>query len=137
MFKVWQDAFNLERLIENRKEKAQLRSISMNTRTELALVCRRLENELLQAGFAFGDLQFDETEQTLYIVVDLEADWQVSRKPPAGFAGGAAIDARILWDLLRDLVKLGVTNPAIQLQPRNSYRRVASQTWRDDDAHPA
>src|SRR5580698_2449478 len=108
----------------------------MITRTELAFVCRRLENELLEVGFAFGDLQFDETEQTLCVVVDQEADWQVSRKPPAGFAGGAAIDARILWDFLRDLVKLGVTNPAIQLRPRNNYRRVASQTRRDDDARP-
>lgn len=82
----------------------------MITESELAIVCRRLEDELQEAGCAFGDVQFDESEQTLCIVVDQEADWQLSRSPRADCTGGATIDARILWDLLRDLIKLGVTN---------------------------
>jgi hypothetical protein len=42
----------------------------MITRSELALVCRRLETELQWAGLVFDDVQFDEFEQTLCIVVD-------------------------------------------------------------------
>jgi hypothetical protein len=109
----------------------------MITRSELAIVCRRLENELQEAGFAFGEVQFDESEQTLCIVVDQEPNWRHSRSPLADCAGGATIDARTLWDLLRDLIKLGVTNPAIQLRPGNQDRRTTCQIRGDDDSRPA
>jgi len=109
----------------------------MITRSELAIVCRRLENKLQEAGFAFGEVQFEEAEQTLCIVVDQEPNWQLSRSPRADCAGGATIDARILWDLLRDLIKLGVKNPAIQLRPGNQNRRRTRQVRGDDDSRLA
>jgi hypothetical protein len=38
--------------------------------SEFTVVCHRLESELQKAGLVFGDAQFDESEQTLRIVVD-------------------------------------------------------------------
>jgi hypothetical protein len=38
--------------------------------SEFTVVCHRLESELQKAGLVFGDAQFDESEQTLHIVVD-------------------------------------------------------------------
>jgi hypothetical protein len=57
-----------------------------------------------EAGFAFGDVQFDESEQTLCIFGAQEPKWQLARSPRADCAGVATIDARMLWDLLRDLL---------------------------------
>ena len=87
----------------------------MITRSELAIVCRALESELQKAGFAFGDIQFDEAAAALSIIL-------IKRPPPgaatlvqADFAAKDTIDLRLLWDVLRNLNHLGVANPAIQL----------------------
>jgi hypothetical protein len=53
----------------------------MITRSELAIVCRRLESELQEAGLVFGNVEFDESGQTLCIVLQGEPNWQVSRLP--------------------------------------------------------
>jgi hypothetical protein len=88
----------------------------MIARSELAVVCRPLEDELQKAGFAFGDVQFDEAVATLRIIL-------IKRPPPgaatlvqADFVAKDTIDVRLLWDVLRDLNHLGVANPAIQLR---------------------
>ena len=88
----------------------------MITRYDLAIICRRLNSELHEAGFVFSDIQFDESEQTLRIVLEDEPNRRLSNLPRAGSASGASIDARVFWDLLRDLIKLGLTHPAVQLR---------------------
>ncbi len=96
----------------------------MITRSELDLVCRPLKSELQRAGLVFDDVQFDEFEQTLRIVVDDGPQRRLPRSPQTDSGDGAIIDARVLWDLIRDLIRLGM-NPAIQLRRR---RQGQSQT---------
>jgi hypothetical protein len=87
----------------------------MITRSELAIVCRRLESELGEAGFVLSDLQFDEFKQTLCIVVDDGPKRRLFSSPRAESGDGATINALVLWDLLRALIKLGM-NPAIRMR---------------------
>jgi hypothetical protein len=87
--------------------------------SEFTVVCHRLERELQKAGLVFGDAQFDESEQTLHIVVD-DGQRRLSRSAQTDSADGPTIDARVLWDLLRDLSRLGM-NPAIQLRHRRQH----------------
>ncbi|MGA7762391.1 MAG: hypothetical protein WCA59_11630 [Candidatus Binataceae bacterium] len=84
--------------------------------SEFTVVCHRLESELQKAGLVFGDAQFDESAQTLCIVVD-DGLRRLSSSPRTDSEDGATIDARVLWDLLRDLITLGM-NPAIQMRHR-------------------
>jgi hypothetical protein len=91
----------------------------MITRSEVTILCRRLEGELQNAGFIFDDLQFDEDKEILCIVVDDGPKRRLSRSPWIDSGEGATIDARILWDLLRDFMRLG-RNPAIQLRYKRS-----------------
>jgi hypothetical protein len=88
----------------------------MITRSELAIVCRRLESELQEVGLVFGDVEFDESGQTLCIVLRGEPNLQLSRLPKENRLIGTTIDAGVLWDLLQDLMRLGLTNPAIHLR---------------------
>jgi hypothetical protein len=89
----------------------------MITRSELAIVCRRLESELEEARFVLSEIQFEEVEQTLCIVVDDGPKWRLFGSPPTDSGDGATINAIVLWDLLRDLIKLGM-NPAIRIRHR-------------------
>jgi hypothetical protein len=91
----------------------------MVTGSELASLCGQLEHELQEAGFAIGNVQFDDTEQILCIVVGRDPNY---RSPRTDCPAGATIDAHILWDLLRDLTELGMMNPAIQLLAGNRDR---------------
>ena len=109
----------------------------MITRYDLAIICRRLNSELHEAGFVFSDIQFDESEQTLRIVLEDEPNRRLSHLPRAGSASGASIDARVLWDLLRDLIKLGVTNPAVQLRYRRQDRRPTREIHGCDNSRSA
>jgi len=84
--------------------------------SEFTVVCRRLESELQKAGLVFGDVQLDESEQALRIVVEA-GKRQLSKSPRTDSGDGPTIDARVLWDLLRELSRLGM-NPAIQLRHR-------------------
>ena len=84
--------------------------------SEFTVVCRRLESELQKAGLVFGDVEFDESEQALRIVVEA-GKRQLSKSPQTDSGDGPTIDARVLWDLLRELSRLGM-NPAIQLRHR-------------------
>jgi hypothetical protein len=93
----------------------------MITATQLALVCGPLQNRLEDLGFAFGEVEFDEVAETLRIAVSRNQDLQLSPSP-ASRQSAATIDARLLWDLLRDLVSLGVMTPAIQLVERTCHR---------------
>ena len=56
--------------------------------------------------------------QTLRITLDKPSGRQCASSAQAARANEKTIDARLLWEVLRDLNKLGVANPAIQLQPR-------------------
>ena len=76
---------------------------------------------------------FYESEQTLWIVMDQKPNSQLCRLPRTACSGEATIDARILWDLLRDLIKLRVKNPAIQFRPENQDRRPARKIRGGDD----
>ena len=87
----------------------------MITRSELALLCRRLESELEEAGFVLRDFQFEEVEQSLCIVVEDGPKRRLSSSPQTSSGDGTTIDARVLWDLLRDLIKRGM-NPAIRMR---------------------
>jgi hypothetical protein len=89
----------------------------MITRSELAIICRRLECELQEAGFVFDDVQFDELKQMLCVVVDDGPKQRLYHSPQADSRDGTTIDARVLWDLMRDLIRLGM-NPAIQVRHR-------------------
>jgi hypothetical protein len=84
--------------------------------SEFTVVCHRLESELQKAGLVFGDAQFDESEQALRIVVE-DGQRQLSRSAQTDSGDGPTIDARVLWDLLRELSRLGM-NPAIQMRHR-------------------
>ncbi|HTT76512.1 MAG TPA: hypothetical protein VMF50_11125 [Candidatus Binataceae bacterium] len=88
----------------------------MITRSALAIVCRRLEGELQKAGFAFGDIQFDEAAAALRITLVKRPSAGAGALVQANFAAKDTIDLRLLWDVLRDLNHLGVANPAIQLR---------------------
>jgi hypothetical protein len=91
----------------------------MPSRTQLVVVCKPLERSLREAGFVFFDIQFDEAAQILRIIVN-----KLNKRPSqesaslvqADSATRETIDARLLWDVLRDLNNLGVTNPAIQFR---------------------
>jgi hypothetical protein len=83
---------------------------------QLIMIRRRVERSLERAGFVCREVQFDEDAQTLRIALDKPKDWPSASS--AGCASEKTIDARLLWEVLRDLNKLGVANPAIQLQPR-------------------
>ena len=106
----------------------------MITRSELAIVCRRLESQLQKAGLVFGDVQFDEFEQTLCIVVADGPKRRLSCSPQPDSGDGATIDARVLWDLMRDLTKLGVMSPAIQLRHRRQDRGQTHEARGGDDS---
>jgi hypothetical protein len=109
----------------------------MITRSELAIVCRRLEGELQEAGYVFGEIQFYESEQTLGIVVDQEPNSQLCRLPRTAGVAEATVDARILWDVLRGLIKLGVKNPAIQFRRGNQDGRPTRKIRGGDDSRLA
>jgi len=87
----------------------------MITRSQLTVICRRLEDQLQQAGFVFDDVQFDEFAQTLSIVVDDRPRRRLSSSSRTDCREEATIDARVLWELLRNLVRHGM-NPVIQFQ---------------------
>jgi hypothetical protein len=91
---------------------------SMIGRAQLMMICRRVERSLQRIGFVLHDVQFDEMAQTLRITLDKPTGWQSASSAQAARANEKTIDARLLWEVLRDLNKLGVANPAIQLQPR-------------------
>jgi hypothetical protein len=91
---------------------------SMIGRAQLIMICRRVERSLQRSGFVLHDVQFDEMAQTLRITLGKPSDWQSASSAKAARANEKTIDARLLWEVLRDLNKLGVANPAIQLQPR-------------------
>jgi hypothetical protein len=105
----------------------------MITRSELAIVCRKLESELQKAGLALGDVQFDDSDQILCIVVDDGPNCRLSRSPRTDDGSGATIDARVLWDLLRDLIRLGM-NPAVQLRHRRQDPGQTHEVRVSDDS---
>jgi hypothetical protein len=88
----------------------------MLNRTQLVAICKRLERSLREAGFVFFDIQFDEAVQTLRIVLKKSAGRGSASLIRADPTTSRTIDARLLWDVLRDLNKLGVRDPAIQLR---------------------
>jgi hypothetical protein len=88
----------------------------MITRTQLATICRTLEAKLGESGFVFLDVQFDEAAETLCIVLDNKPQ---RRLPCSIEQNPSTIDARLIWNVLRDLFKLGVMNPAVQLRKLN------------------
>jgi len=88
----------------------------MIARSELAVVCRPLEDELQKAGFAFGDIQFDEAAAALRITLIKRPSAGTGALVQAEAAATDTIDVSLLWDVLRDLNHLGVANPAIQLR---------------------
>jgi hypothetical protein len=92
---------------------------TMISRSEVTILCRRLESELQKADFVFDDVQFNEFEETLCIVVDDGPKRRLSPFPRIDSGDGATIDARILWDLLRNFMLIG-TNPTLQLRHKRS-----------------
>lgn len=91
----------------------------MITRTQLATICKTLETKLQELGFVFVDIQFDTAAETLCIVLDNEAHRRLPCLSHRNYENEASIDARLLWNVLRDLIKLGVMNPAVQLRKGN------------------
>jgi hypothetical protein len=87
----------------------------MITRFQISTICQTLEAKLQELGFVFVDVQFDEASNLLSIVLD-EQRHQLPHLMQQSSVDGATIDARLLWNVLRDLVKLGVMSPAIQLR---------------------
>jgi hypothetical protein len=91
----------------------------MLKQTQLVVICKPLEWSLRAAGFVFSDIHFDEAAQALRIIVN-----KLNKRPShesasmvqADSAARETIDARLLWDVLRDLNNLGVVNPAIQFR---------------------
>jgi hypothetical protein len=88
----------------------------MITRSALAMVCRRLEDELQKAGFGFGGIQFDGAVATLRIILIKRPIPGAATLVQADFVANDTIDIRLLWDVLRDLNHLGIASPAIQLR---------------------
>jgi hypothetical protein len=105
----------------------------MITRSELAIVYRRLESELEEADFVLSDVQFDEFEQTLCIVVDDGPKRQLFSSPRTDSRDGATIKALVLWDLLRDLIKLGM-NPAIRMRRNREDQGQTHESRGSDDS---
>jgi len=68
-------------------------------------------------GSFFCEVRFDEVAQTLRITLDKPKGWRSTSSTQPDRANEKTIDARLLWEVLRDLNKLGVANPAIQLRP--------------------
>jgi hypothetical protein len=91
-------------------------------RPQLTMICTRLERSLRPAGFVFRDVQFDEIAETLQITLDKGKRWHSVSSAQAGCLTGKTIDARLLWDVLRDLNRLGVVSPVVQLLPRERNR---------------
>jgi hypothetical protein len=91
----------------------------MVTRTQLTTACETLEAKLQELGFVFRDIQFDAAAETLSIILDNDSQRRLPPLTGQNPANGATIDARVLWNVLRDLIKLGVMNPAIQLRKQN------------------
>jgi hypothetical protein len=105
----------------------------MIARTELAIICRRLTTELREVGFIFDDFQFDESGQTLCIILDKAPEKQIY---PSS-CSEAAIDARLLWDLLKDLARLGFTSPAIKFRFVNQDERATRRFREGSDSRGA
>jgi hypothetical protein len=105
----------------------------MIARTELAIICRRLTTELREVGFIFDDFQLDESRQTLCIILDRAPEKQIYRSSCAE----AAIDARLLWDLLRDLARLGFASPAIKFRFANQDERATRRFREGSDSRRA
>jgi hypothetical protein len=111
----------------------------MLNRTQLVAICKRLERSMQEAGFVFFDVQFDEAAQTLRIILN-----RLNKRPPRRSASLAhadatseyTIDARVLWDVLRDLNKLGVANPAIQLREEGRGHCQAREFVGREDLRP-
>ena len=97
----------------------------MITRSRLTTMCRRLEDKLQQAGFVLDDVQFDGFTQTIRIVVD---DGPRRGFPLVADGSGeeATVDARVLWELLRNLVRHDM-NPVIQFR----HKRPDQGQWRE------
>jgi hypothetical protein len=91
-------------------------SLLMPNRAQLVVICKPLEQSLREAGFVFFDIQFDEAAQTLRIDLKRSAGRGSAFLIRADPATSKTIDARLLWDVLRDLHKLGVRDPGIQLR---------------------
>jgi hypothetical protein len=103
------------------------------SRTQLAAICKTLELKLQQLGFVLLDVQFDIAAEILSIVLDNEPQRKFLCSIQQNPTNGATIDARLLWDVLRDLLKLGVTSPAIQLRKANrSQLQIAQPSGRND-----
>lgn len=69
-----------------------------------------------ELGFVFVDIQFDTAAETLCIVLDNEAYRRLPCLSHRNHENEATIDARLLWNLLIDLIDMGVMNPTIQLR---------------------
>ncbi|HUK91110.1 MAG TPA: hypothetical protein VLZ81_11965, partial [Blastocatellia bacterium] len=82
--------------------------------------CKRLERSLREASFVIFDIQFDETAQTLIIIVNKRPSQRSASLVQTDSAIRETIDARLLWDVFRDLNKLGVADPAIQIRQGSS-----------------
>jgi hypothetical protein len=97
----------------------------MLKRTQLVVICKPLERSLRAAGFVFSDIHFDEAAQTLRIIVNKlnkSPSHECASLVQADSAARETIDARLLWDVLRDLNNLGVANPAIQFRQEDRDR---------------
>jgi hypothetical protein len=88
----------------------------MPNRTQLVVICSPLEQSLREAGFVLFDIQFDEAAQTLRIDLKSSAGRGSASLIRANPATRKTIDARLLLDVLRDLQKLGVRDPGVQLR---------------------
>jgi hypothetical protein len=88
----------------------------MITGFQIATICQTLEARLQELGFVLLDVQFDETANTLSIVLDDGRQHQLPCLMQQSRVDGATIDARLLWNILRDLINLGVMSPAIRLR---------------------
>jgi hypothetical protein len=105
----------------------------MLNRTQLVTTCKRLERSVQESDFVFFDIQFDEADDTLRIILNqrpgrgsMEADPTTKK----------TIDARLFWDVLRELNKLGVSNPAIQQREHVPGRPESRGFVRPADSSP-
>jgi hypothetical protein len=101
------------------------------TRTQLAAACKTLEVKLQELGFVFLDVQFDEAAETLCIVLDNEPSRRSQCLTQQDPTNAATIDARLLRNVLRELIKLGAMSPAIQLKGQ----RVQPKTLQAFECH--
>jgi hypothetical protein len=108
----------------------------MLNRTQLIVICKRLEQSLREAGFVFFDIQFDEAAQTLRIVLKKSADRGSASLTREDRTARGTIDARLLGDVLRNLNKLGVRDPAIQLREADRAEAEAREFSGGADSPP-